>query len=136
MEPVGVDVVFLTSSGSEAESLSGLLAPASVRVHAASSLVEAEGLMAATQARVLVAETSFRDGTWQDALQAVARGAPDAVLVVCGADADDRLWAEAINCGAFDVLVKPFHGPEVCRILTSAFAYAERRPTRPLAAAS
>ena len=31
--------------------------------------------------------------------------------------ADERLWAEALNLGAFDVLAKPFDSTEAMRLL-------------------
>ena len=34
--------------------------------------------------------------------------------------ADARFWAEALNRGAYDLLVQPFHEPEVRRILSNA----------------
>jgi DNA-binding response OmpR family regulator len=34
--------------------------------------------------------------------------------------ADDRLWAEALNLGAWDVLAKPFDPGEVVRVVNLA----------------
>ena len=35
--------------------------------------------------------------------------------------ADDRLWAEALNLGAWDVLAKPFEKSEVLRAVSTAW---------------
>jgi DNA-binding NtrC family response regulator len=37
--------------------------------------------------------------------------------------ADERLWAEALNLGAYDVLAKPFDPTEVCRIVSLAWMH-------------
>jgi len=48
-------------------------------------------------------------------------------LIVTSRLADDRLWAEALNLGAYDVLAKPFDAAEVVRTLSFAwFQWANR----------
>jgi len=51
-------------------------------------------------------------------------------LVVTSRLADDRLWAEALNLGAYDVLAKPFDKTEVNRIVRSAWLrWTNRKPS-------
>ena len=46
---------------------------------------------------------------------------PDPPLfIVTSRLADERLWAEALNLGAWDVLAKPFEADEVIRIVSIA----------------
>ena len=48
--------------------------------------------------------------------------------IVTSRAADDRLWSEALNLGAYDVLGKPFDRAEVVRTLSHAWLrWAERR---------
>jgi DNA-binding response OmpR family regulator len=42
-------------------------------------------------------------------------------LIVTSDLADDRLWAEALNLGAYDVLAKPFRAAEVFRTVSLAW---------------
>ena len=42
------------------------------------------------------------------------------LLIVTSRLADERLWAEALNLGAWDVLAKPFEADEVIRIVSIA----------------
>jgi DNA-binding response OmpR family regulator len=60
-------------------------------------------------------------------------------LIVCSRLADERLWAEVLNLGGYDVLAIPFHAGEVehtvnaaCRTYRSKLAaeQARRRPAR------
>jgi DNA-binding NtrC family response regulator len=69
---------------------------------------------------VVLAETEMPDGDWLDALHLVRQCPRDCQVVVTGPHADARLWAEALNLGAYDVLVQPFYEPEVRRILSNA----------------
>jgi FixJ family two-component response regulator len=43
------------------------------------------------------------------------------MLIVTSRLADEHLWAEALNLGAYDVLAKPFDQEEVIRVLSSAW---------------
>jgi len=45
------------------------------------------------------------------------------LLIVSSRLADERLWAEALNLGAWDVLAKPFDKREVIRAVTSAWLH-------------
>ena len=52
--------------------------------------------------------------------------APPCVIVTSRAD-DDRLWAELLNGGAFDLLSKPFEASTVIRIIHSAWVHWQNR---------
>lgn len=41
--------------------------------------------------------------------------------------ADDSLWAEALNVGAYDVLAKPLDRTEVTRVLSLAWLHWQRQ---------
>jgi DNA-binding response OmpR family regulator len=49
------------------------------------------------------------------------------VLIVTSRVADDYLWVEALNLGAYDVLAKPFDLTEVTRILSSAWLHWQQQ---------
>ncbi len=59
--------------------------------------------------------------TWKDALAKLATLPVPPLLIVTSQLADDYLWAEALNLGAFDVLAKPFAGEELVRALRTAY---------------
>jgi DNA-binding response OmpR family regulator len=49
------------------------------------------------------------------------------LLIVTSRVADDYVWAEALNRGAYDVLARPFDRTEVTRILSSAWLHWQQR---------
>ncbi|HEY1342312.1 MAG TPA: response regulator [Bryobacteraceae bacterium] len=68
---------------------------------------------------VVVCERELPDGGWHDVLHGTqSLGSP--LLVVTSRLADDRLWAEVLNLGGFDVIAKPFVESELRRVLESA----------------
>jgi DNA-binding response OmpR family regulator len=61
-------------------------------------------------------------------------------FIVTSRLADERLWAEALNFGAFDVLAKPFDRAEALRVIGAAWRawgrpVRKERPTYKVAAA-
>jgi len=70
--------------------------------------------------RVILTEAALPDGYWLDVLQLARQAAPEPQVIVTDANADARFWAEALNLGAFDLLVQPFDELEVRRILDNA----------------
>ena len=64
---------------------------------------------------LVLCECDLSPDTWKELLE----DAP--LLIVASRFADERLWAEALNVGAYDVLAKPFEPEEVKRVLTSAW---------------
>jgi DNA-binding response OmpR family regulator len=54
--------------------------------------------------------------SWKELLASFAELPDPPLLIVASRTADEHLWAEALNLGAYDVLLKPFDGAEVSRI--------------------
>lgn len=48
-------------------------------------------------------------------------------LIVASRLADERLWAEVLNLGGYDLLVKPFVADEVQRVVSLACPLPARR---------
>lgn len=69
---------------------------------------------------VLLCERDQPDGCWQDLLDGAAKLAAPPSLIVFSRLADEYLWAEVLNLGGYDVLIKPFDPEEVLRVTSSA----------------
>lgn len=71
---------------------------------------------------VVICEDSLPDGDWKRLLAEVDQSAVRPSLIVCSRLADERLWAEVLNLGAFDLLLgAPFVPEEVLRVTQSAW---------------
>jgi DNA-binding response OmpR family regulator len=79
---------------------------------------------------------------WQELLEQAESPPDPPCLILTFRLGDDRLWAEALNLGAYDVLAQPFDGEEVVRILSMAWLHwsdprkSEFRASAPLTMAS
>jgi DNA-binding NtrC family response regulator len=111
-------VLFVSPYPQDARSLAQMLDAVPLPLVHALSLKEAASKLETRSFEVVLTEATLEDGTWLDVLQ-IARST-DTKLVVTHPWADARFWAEAINMGAYDLLVQPFFGAEVRRVLASA----------------
>jgi len=68
----------------------------------------------------VVCECELFPGTWREMLERIQLLPEPPLLIVTSRLADERLWAEALNLGAYDVLAKPFDATEVTRVIGSA----------------
>jgi DNA-binding NtrC family response regulator len=89
-------------------------------------------LLRQTPISIVITERDLPVGGWKDVLEASQRLHMVPLVIVVSRFADDYLWAEALNLGAYDVLLKPFDESEVVRVLTSAWIRVS--PNRPRAA--
>jgi DNA-binding response OmpR family regulator len=93
------------------------------RISAAYSCHEAIRFLQANRMAVLICECKLPDGTWKNLLRALPLLPFPPLLVVTSKYADDTLWAEVLNLGAYDVLTKPFDRAEVTRIISLAWLH-------------
>jgi len=70
---------------------------------------------------LVVCDRDLWPGTWKDMLKRLDGLNDPPFLIVTSRLADEQLWAEALNLGAYDVLARPFDAQEVNRTLSSAF---------------
>lgn len=89
-------------------------------------------LLQRKEAAIAVCECDRAPDAWRELLRQFAHLPHPPCLIVTSRLADDYLWAEALNLGAFDVLSKPFRREEVVRAFTSAWLHfsAKREPQR------
>jgi DNA-binding response OmpR family regulator len=82
---------------------------------------------------IILCERESLSGTWKDVLERVRTFAVPPLLIVASRTADEYLWAEALNLGAYDVLSKPYRPTEVVRVLSMAWLHWMNR-VNPVAA--
>jgi DNA-binding NtrC family response regulator len=116
-------VTVLSVSPNEADhlSLQAIIGRSKWKLFTASDLTSTVSLLRGHEISVLLCERDLRPGMWIDVLEDI-KFLPNAPsLIVASRLADDRLWAEALNLGAWDVLAKPFDHIGVIRSVKSAW---------------
>jgi DNA-binding response OmpR family regulator len=96
-------------------------------LQAARSLREATTLLRANP-NLILCEKDLPDGSWKDVFrEAVDLDNPPPIVVV-SRHADERLWAEVLNLGGYDVLLRPFERSEVSRVMDMALRHGRQAP--------
>ena len=124
----GVDCVFLSCFDHNALFLASMLGQGGIRLHRAHTAEMADFLLLATRGTVLVLDTTFLDGSWEDALAMIGQVHP-LVATLISADLVDREFiAGARELGVLDVLWTPIELDRLrSSIRTAHEASIERR---------
>ncbi len=93
------------------------------RLEASHSPADALPLLEQRQNLIVICERDLAVGSWKELLDPLPPAGDSPCVIVASRLADERLWAEALNLGAYDVLSKPFDASEVLRVLGSAWLH-------------
>jgi DNA-binding response OmpR family regulator len=100
-------------------SLQRILSSEGWTVQGVRSVREATRLLA-EQPNLVLCDRELPDGSWKDIFRIASKLENAPAIVVASRHADERFWAEVLNFGGFDVLLKPFVKCEVARVLPMA----------------
>jgi DNA-binding NtrC family response regulator len=132
--PENITLLTVNSIAEDRLSLKRILDSYGWTIQGAESIREATPLLKARPSLILC-EKDLPDGNWKDIFREAQRLDNAAPFVVVSRNADQRLWAEVLNLGGFDVLLKPFVWSEVKRVMSMACGHAVPVPGRALCAA-
>ncbi len=90
------------------------------QIHRVQNCDDASAFMLRSPLSVVLSEAILPDGSWKEILEQTRRSLDMPNLVVTSRLADDRLWAEVLNLGGWDVLSTPFEAAELIRVLFAA----------------
>jgi len=115
-------VLFVSPSTEDARALTEMLKPISVPLVHAASLSQARSRLDRETFGTILTEARLPDGTWNDVL-ALSRGRNSrCTVLVTDPGADTRLWIDALESGAYDLVCQPLCCSEVQRIVSNALA--------------
>ncbi|MEO7146036.1 MAG: response regulator [Bryobacteraceae bacterium] len=100
--------------------LERIVAASEWKIWQAKDCREARTILHRTKITVVLCDQYLSDGSWRLLRSEVAQLAAAPLLIVVSAVADEALWAEVLNLGAYDLLAKPFRADEVLRTISSA----------------
>jgi DNA-binding NtrC family response regulator len=116
-------VLFVSPLEEDQLSLQAIVGHSTWRLFKADRVPSALTFLRQHEIAVVLCERDLRPGTWIDMLENIRHLSHPPSLIVASRLADDRLWAEALNLGAWDVLAKPFDRNEVFRSVKSGWQH-------------
>jgi hypothetical protein len=91
-------------------------------LHASFTLEAAISALQKENLPIIIAESDLRSATWRDLPQQTSVLSDPPLVIVSSQLADEQLWAEALNLGAYNVLAKPFQSDECRHVLEAAWS--------------
>lgn len=116
-----IAILLIGPADSRRDALRHILKPPQWEILEAASYAEAVGILNHGRIAVTICDTEIGDGNWQALLANLQSRTDPPNLIVSSRQADERLWAEVLNLGGYDVLLQPFDGGEVLRAAQMAW---------------
>jgi DNA-binding response OmpR family regulator len=113
-------ILFVGMAQSDGRSLDKIFLDSNWQSHGAGNCQQALEFLDQHHVPVVLAEPELSDGSWRELLNGMASLSAPPNLIVSSRLADERLWAEVLNLGGFDVLMTPFETEEVLRVTFAA----------------
>ena len=92
-------------------------------VMASATVASAIAVLGEIPIPIVICDAEIASGTWGELLEQISLFPDPPLLIVTSRLADERLWAEAVNLGAWDVLAQPFDAEETTRIIGFAWLH-------------
>ena len=103
-----ISVLSVSPFPDDPDAVERILHPPQWNVHKARTLKSAMAVFKRNRPPLIVCECNLGQETWRELLAEITLTPEPPLLIVASRLADDYLWAEALNLGAYDVLAKPF----------------------------
>lgn len=120
---VNFTLLSISPDEDDRQSLLNILGSDGWTVQGARSVREATALLG-EQPNLVLCDRKLPDGSWRDIVRISSELVNAPSVVVASPQADRRFWAEVLNLGCFDVLLKPFVKTEVSRVLSMAWRHS------------
>ncbi|MBZ5667847.1 MAG: hypothetical protein LAO30_25070 [Acidobacteriia bacterium] len=112
--------------GEDRTSLASIFARSHWKVRFTRALSQTQTALNRSPTGVVITEACFSDGLcWKDLLYEMQKMEHPPPLIVAGRLADERLWVEVLNLGAYDLLATPFNAKEVLHAVSTACRRSE-----------
>jgi DNA-binding NtrC family response regulator len=122
-----IPILLVGAFDSRLHALRAILALAPCEIQEAATYAEALGILDRRHIGVAICDTEIADGNWRLLLGNLQNRANPPNLIVSSRLADERLWAEVLNLGGYDVLMQPFERSEVLRVARMAWMHWRRQ---------
>ena len=123
---VPVTVLLVSGQPADRRSLQQILARSCWKLQVSATCAEGLALLRQKRVPVVICDAGQSDTDWRLLLNGMSDLPSRSALIVSSRLADERLWAEVLNLGGYDVLSTPFDRREVLRACFLAWQNWER----------
>jgi len=123
---IPVTVLLVSGQPVDRSSLQQILARSRWKLQVRATCPQGLALLRQRRIPVVICDAGQSDTNWRSLLREMSHLSSPPSLIVSSRLADERLWAEVLNLGGYDVLSTPFDGREVLRACFLAWQNWER----------
>ena len=131
----GVELLLVSQFEDDHQQLQRIIRHSNWRLHRAGSQAEALESLRENCTPVVICESELPDGSWKEMHSELRQLPQPPSLVVTSRLADERLWSEVLNLGAYNVLAKPLDQQEVFHVVSLAWLFWKGQRAAPRALA-
>jgi CheY-like chemotaxis protein len=121
-----VSVLLVSAHLSDRAELQRILAHGKWRLYVRTTCPEALAFLQEHRVPVVICDGELTASDWRRILGGSAALPDPPCVIVSSRLADERLWAEVLNLGGYDVLYTPFDADEVLRVSWLAWQFWQR----------
>jgi DNA-binding NtrC family response regulator len=126
-----IECVILTAFDSQFNLLKNIWALAGIRLHHAKTLEQADFLLMATEATVLLSDVAIVDSSWRSALEMIGHHHPLVIMLVVADPVDQSLLVDAFSLGVCGIIWTPIQFDAAAKLVKTAHqAYLDRQLLR------
>jgi len=122
-----ISILLMGFTGGAREALHDFLKSPRWHLREASTYTQALSLLDARPCGVFICDSGSENAIWRSVLAELEHRPHPPNLIVASRLADERLWAEVLNLGGYDVLAQPFERTEVQRVAAMAWMSWQRQ---------
>src|SRR5438034_613414 len=119
--PVRISSLAISPSAEDLSFLEHKFNEANWKLYTASTYREALAALGHYRVPVVLCDCQLPDGDWKDVLSQLAPLPDRPRLIAFSRNANEKLWAEVLSMGGFDLLATPFREEELVFALGSAW---------------
>jgi DNA-binding NtrC family response regulator len=116
-----VNVLLVSQFEEDHRQFEGILRRSKWRQHDAYTQSEALDFLRENPTGVVLSEARLPDGSWKNLYAQLLDMPKPPTLIVISRLADEQLWSEVLNLGAYNVLAKPLDASEVFHVVSYAW---------------
>ena len=121
--PENISILLVSPCAEDYTSLKSFFHTSGWKIIRCSGASEALQEITTERFELVICERDLTDGNWKTILAAAEAMKSAPLVLVVSQQADESLWAEVLNLGGYDVLLKPFDRNEVNRVVAMAWRF-------------
>jgi len=119
--PENIPILVVSPNQEDHSILTQVLQHSDWKISRVATCAEASSCLKQRSFAVVICERDLPDGKWTDVLRVTSGLKNTPAVLVVSRFADEKLWADVLTQGGYDVLPKPYDRGEVTRVVGMAW---------------